>query len=102
MAGKGGIISFRVDANELACIRERARKMPRKPSGRLASPGDVVHRILREALQQAASIQGPTLEDVIKALDPSWSGHKPGMPHPVKAGHPDGKTPVEFYLESRR
>jgi hypothetical protein len=45
---------------------------------------------------------GPTLEDVIKALDPSWSGRKPELPHPIQAVLPEGKTPVEFHLERRR
>jgi hypothetical protein len=102
MTAKGGVISFRVDEKELACIREKAKALPRKANGRFASSGDVVHRLLSEALQQVPGHDGVTLEDVIRAIAPDWSGKLPAVPTPVKASFPEGKTPVDLYLERQR
>ena len=97
MTAKGGVISFRVDASEMAGIREKAKRMPRKGDGRLPSSGDVAHRILREALQ--ARVEEVSLEDVIKALAPDWSGNLPEAPTPVHLALPDGRSPAEQFLE---
>jgi len=102
MTAKGGVISFRVDASEMASIRERAKRMPRKEDGGLASAGDVAHRILREALLQGRGDEGGTLEDVIRALAPDWTGNKPAVPTPVKVSFPEGGSPVDRYLERQR
>ena len=99
MEAKGGVISFRADGTEVAFLQRVTRTMPRKANGHLPSLNDAARQIVREASQRQA--EKATLEEVIRTMNPQWTGVAPAMPQPVKLNS-GSRTPVSDYLERQR
>jgi hypothetical protein len=43
----------------------------------------------------------PEVADVLRQIDPSWSGQRPCFPRPLKIDLPGGSDPIEWLVQGR-